>query len=131
MVGEETALLNSIQGLRGTVSARPPFPAERGYHGLPTVVNNVETLCNASFIARHGAAAYQALSPGATPGTKMICLNERFVNPGVYEVSFGITIREICEDIGGGMRDGRNAQGAPDRGAVGGHPAGVADRHPV
>lgn len=121
VVGEETALLNSIQGLRGTVSARPPFPAERGYHGLPTVVNNVETLCNAPFIATHGAAAYHALSPGATPGTKMICLNERFVNPGVYEVSFGITIREICEDIGGGMRDGRSLKALQ----IGGPLAGI------
>ena len=64
VVGEETALLNSLQGLRGTVSARPPFPAEKGYHELPTVVNNVETLCNAPFIALHGAEAYAALSPG-------------------------------------------------------------------
>ena len=83
VVGEETALLNSLQGMRGTVSARPPFPAERGYHALPTVVNNVETLCNAPFIALHGAEAYAALSPGATPGTKLVCLNERFERPGV------------------------------------------------
>ena len=63
VVGEETALLACLQGLRGTVSARPPFPAERGVHGLPTVVNNVETLCNIAFIAKHGADAYSALSP--------------------------------------------------------------------
>jgi hypothetical protein len=100
VVGEETALLASLQGLRGTVSARPPFPAERGYHGKPTVVNNVETLCNVPFIARHGAAAYAALSPDSTPGSKLVCLNERFVRPGVYEVPFGITMRAICEGLG-------------------------------
>ena len=65
VVGEETALLSCLQGMRGTVSARPPFPAERGVHGYPTVVNNVETLCNIPFIARHGADAYRALSPRA------------------------------------------------------------------
>jgi NADH:ubiquinone oxidoreductase subunit F (NADH-binding)/NADH:ubiquinone oxidoreductase subunit E len=120
VVGEETALLNSLQGLRGTVNARPPFPAERGYHALPTVVNNVETLCNAPFIARQGAEAYAALSPGATPGTKLICLNERFERPGVYEISFGITVREICESLGGGLRDGRTIKALQIGGPLGG-----------
>ncbi len=84
VVGEETALLSCLQGLRGTVSARPPFPAQRGVHGMPTVVNNVETLCNISYIASHGADAYARLSPeGATQGSKMVCFNERFANPGV------------------------------------------------
>ena len=67
VVGEETALLGSLQGLRGTVNARPPFPAQRGWHGKPTVVNNVETLCNAPYIAANGAEAYKALSPDARP----------------------------------------------------------------
>ncbi len=106
VVGEETALLSSLQGLRGVVSARPPFPAESGYHGLPTLVNNVETLCNVPFIARYGAAAYAALSPGATPGSKLVCLNERFTRPGVYEIPFGLPLRTICEDLGGGLRRG-------------------------
>ena len=74
VVGEETALLACLQGLRGTVSARPPFPAQRGLHGMPTVVNNVETLCNIPLIAREGAEAYRALSPGSpTSGTKLVC----------------------------------------------------------
>jgi NADH:ubiquinone oxidoreductase subunit F (NADH-binding)/NADH:ubiquinone oxidoreductase subunit E len=107
VVGEETALLACLQGLRGTVSARPPFPAERGVHGLPTVVNNVETLCNIAFIAKHGADAYRALSPdGATPGSKIVCFNERFAKPGAYEVPFGMTLRELCEDVAGGMASG-------------------------
>ena len=107
VVGEETALLSCLQGLRGTVSARPPFPAERGVHGLPTVVNNVETLCNVPFIAREGPAAYRALSPNATPGSKLVCFNERFVRPGLYEIPFGTSIRALCEEVAGGMRDGR------------------------
>ena len=86
VVGEETALLACLQGLRGTVSARPPFPAQRGLHGMPTVVNNVETLCNIPVVARRGAAYYAQLSPGATSGTKLVCFNERFARPGVYEV---------------------------------------------
>ena len=103
VVGEETALLACLQGLRGTVSARPPFPAERGVHGHPTVVNNVETLCNIPFIAREGASAYKALSPNGTPGSKLVCFNERFARPGAYEVPFGMTVRELCEDVAGGM----------------------------
>jgi NADH-quinone oxidoreductase subunit F len=106
VVGEETALLSSLQGLRGTVSARPPFPAERGVHGMPTVVNNVETLCNIPFIALRGAEAYRALSPDATPGSKIVCFNERFAKPGAYEVPFGLTVRELCEDVAGGMASG-------------------------
>ena len=81
VVGEETALLACLQGLRGQVSARPPFPAQRGLLGLPTVVNNVETLCNMPFIARTDAQSYRALSPGATPGSKLVCFNERFRGP--------------------------------------------------
>ncbi len=120
VVGEETALLNSLQGLRGVVNARPPFPAEKGYHSLPTVVNNVETLCNAPFIAANGAEAYAALSPGATPGTKLVCLNERFSKPGVYEVRFGTTMREICEEIGGGLVDGHAIKALQIGGPLGG-----------
>jgi NADH-quinone oxidoreductase subunit F len=120
VVGEETALLASLAGLRGAVSARPPYPAERGYLGRPTVVNNVETLCSAPFIALHGAAAYAALSPGATPGTKLVCLNGRFESPGVYEVRFGTSLREICEELGGGIRDGHALKALQIGGPLGG-----------
>ena len=122
VVGEETALLSCLQGLRGVVSARPPFPAQRGVHGMPTVVNNVETLCNIPFIARAGAGAYRALSPeGATPGSKIVCFNERFERPGAYEVPFGMTVRELCEDVAGGMRDGRTIKALQ----IGGPLAGI------
>ncbi len=120
VVGEETALLACLQGLRGTVSARPPFPAQRGLHGMPTVVNNVETLCNVPFVAARGAEAYRALSPGATPGSKLVCFNERFARPGVYEVPFGVTTRWLCEELAGGLRDGRTIKAVQIGGPLGG-----------
>jgi NADH-quinone oxidoreductase subunit F len=120
VVGEETALLACIEGLRGTVSARPPFPAVRGLYGMPTVVNNTETLANIPFIAAHGAQAYRDLSPGATPGSKLVCFNERFVKPSVYEVRFGTSIRELCEGLAGGLRDGRQIKAVQIGGPLGG-----------
>ncbi len=121
VVGEETALLACLQGLRGTVSARPPFPAQRGLHGQPTVVNNVETLCNIPLVARGGADAYRALSPiSPTTGTKLVCFNERFARPGVYEVSFGTTLRELCEVVAGGLVDGRAIKALQIGGPLGG-----------
>ncbi|MEY2441379.1 MAG: hypothetical protein QOJ46_805 [bacterium] len=128
VVGEETALLACLQGLRGTVSARPPFPAQRGLHGMPTVVNNVETLCNIPAVARVGAARYSALSPSATTGTKLVCFNERFVAPGVYEVPFGMTMRELCVDVAGGLRDGHAIKALQIGGPLGGIlPASLLD----
>jgi NADH:ubiquinone oxidoreductase subunit F (NADH-binding)/NADH:ubiquinone oxidoreductase subunit E len=120
VVGEETALLACIEGLRGTVSARPPFPAVRGLYGMPTVVNNVETLANIPFIARHDSDAYAALSPGATPGSKLVCFNERFVRPGVYEVSFGTSLRELCEGLAGGLVEGHRIKALQIGGPLGG-----------
>ena len=120
VVGEETALLACLQGLRGTVSARPPFPAQRGLHGRPTVVNNVETLCNIPFITVSGAAAYHGLSPVKTSGTKLVCFNERFERPGVYEVPFGMPVAELCEDLAGGLRDGRSIKALQIGGPLGG-----------
>jgi NADH:ubiquinone oxidoreductase subunit F (NADH-binding)/NADH:ubiquinone oxidoreductase subunit E len=121
VVGEETALLACMQGLRGTVSARPPFPAQRGLHGMPTVVNNVETLCNIPQIARDGAEAYRALSPDSpTSGTKLVCFNERFRRPRVYEVRFGTPLRELCLDLAGGLVDGHDIKALQIGGPLGG-----------
>ena len=121
VVGEETALLACLQGLRGTVSSRPPFPAERGVFGMPTVVNNTETLANIPFIAAHGAEAYAALSPATeTNGSKLVCFNERFARPTVFEVPFGMTVRELCEDVAGGLRDGRQIKAVQIGGPLGG-----------
>ncbi len=128
VVGEETALLACLQGLRGTVSARPPFPAQRGMFGMPTVVNNIETLCNIPFVAEHGAAAYVELSPGATPGSKLVCFNERFARPAVYEVRFGTPVRELCEDLAGGLVGGRTIKAVQIGGPLGGIlPASLLD----
>jgi NADH:ubiquinone oxidoreductase subunit F (NADH-binding)/NADH:ubiquinone oxidoreductase subunit E len=129
VVGEETALLACIQGLRGTVSARPPFPAERGIYGMPTVVNNIETLANIPFIATRGAEAYRDLSPATeTAGSKLVCFNERFARPSVYEVPFGISVRELCEDVAGGLRDGGTIKAVQIGGPLGGIlPASLLD----
>jgi len=128
VVGEETALLACLQGLRGTVSARPPFPAQSGLHGMPTVVNNVETLCNVPVVARDGAERYARLSPGATPGTKLVCFNERFERPGVYEVRFGTTMRELCEELAGGLVGGHAIKALQIGGPLGGIlPAALLD----
>jgi NADH:ubiquinone oxidoreductase subunit F (NADH-binding)/NADH:ubiquinone oxidoreductase subunit E len=129
VVGEETALLACVQGLRGTVSARPPFPAERGVYGMPTVVNNVETLSNIPFVAARGAEAYRALSPDSeTAGSKLVCFNERFARPSVYEVPFGMTVRELCEDVAGGLRDGHTIKAVQIGGPLGGIlPASLLD----
>jgi NADH:ubiquinone oxidoreductase subunit F (NADH-binding)/NADH:ubiquinone oxidoreductase subunit E len=121
VVGEETALLACLQGLRGTVSARPPFPAERGVHGRPTAVNNIETLANMPFIAAHGSEAYHGLSPDSeTAGSKLVCFNERFVSPTIYEVPFGMSMRELCEEVAGGLRDGRSIKAVQIGGPLGG-----------
>ena len=120
VVGEETALLACIEGRRGQVAARPPFPAAKGLYGMPTVVNNVETLANMPFVASRGADAYRALSPGATPGSKLVCFNERFVRPGVYEVRFGTSMRELCMDLAGGLVGGRELKAIQIGGPLGG-----------
>lgn len=107
--GEETALLNSIEGRRPVAMARPPFATERGLFGQPTVINNVETLVNVPWIVAHGAPAYRAQGSGSSRGTKVVSLNSLFQRPGLYEVEFGITVREIVERLGGGLRVGKLA----------------------
>lgn len=108
VAGEETALLHSMEGLRGTAAARPPYPAGRGgLYGQPTAVHNVETLSALAWIVDRGGAAYASLGTRENPGTKLVCLNERFRRPGVYEVEFGVPIAEIVERLGGGLRRGR------------------------
>jgi formate dehydrogenase iron-sulfur subunit len=87
---------------------------------MPTVVNNVETLCNIPFVALRGAPAYQALSPGATPGSKLVCFNERFARPGVYEVRFGTSMRELCEVLAGGLINHRSIKAVQIGGPLGG-----------
>lgn len=118
--GEETALLRSIEGLRGMVTARPPYPAEKGLFEKPTVVNNVETLINVPWIVAHGGAAYAAIGAGKSRGTKAVSLNELFVRPGVYEVDLGVPLRTILFDIGGGLKRGRAIKAVQIGGPLGG-----------
>lgn len=85
------------------VRARPPYPVQHGLNGLPTVVNNVETLAALPWILRHGGTAYAAMGAGSSRGTKVVSLNSLFCRPGLYEVEFGIPLREIVEGLGGGL----------------------------
>lgn len=106
--GEETALINSLEGRRANPRSKPPFPATSGVWGKPTCVNNVETLCNVPAIIAHGKEWYLGLSEGKSKdaGTKLMGFSGRVNNPGLWELPFGITAREILEDYAGGMRDG-------------------------
>jgi NADH-quinone oxidoreductase subunit F len=103
--GEETAMIASIGGNRGMPMPKPPFPAESGLDGLPTVINNVETLATVPLIVRHGADAFRALGVPGSPGTKTFALTGHVANTGLIEVPFGVTLREIIFGIGGGVTD--------------------------
>lgn len=109
--GEETALLNSLEGKRATPRAKPPFPQVSGLWGRPTIVNNVETLCNISHIAREGADWFQDLGKGSDAGTKLFGASGRVKNPGCWELPMGTSIREILIDHAGGMQDGYQLKG--------------------
>ncbi|MGL9769428.1 MAG: NADH-quinone oxidoreductase subunit NuoF [Sodalis sp. (in: enterobacteria)] len=106
--GEETALINSLEGRRANPRSKPPFPASVGAWGKPTCVNNVETLCNVPAILEHGVDWYKGITAGKSndTGTKLMGFSGRIKNPGVWELPFGITAREILEDYAGGLRDG-------------------------
>lgn len=105
--GEETALINSLEGHRANPRSKPPFPTSAGAWGKPTCVNNVETLCNVPAILEHGVDWYRGITAGKSndTGTKLMGFSGRVKNPGVWELPFGITAREILEDYAGGMRD--------------------------
>jgi NADH:ubiquinone oxidoreductase subunit F (NADH-binding) len=104
--GEESALLLSIEGRRPEVMARPPYPTAHGLFGQPTVTHNVETFASVPWIIRNGCEAYHVLGFSGSRGTKLVSLNSLFNRPGLYEVEFGIPVREIIEKIGGGLRNG-------------------------
>jgi NADH-quinone oxidoreductase subunit F len=126
--GEETALLASIEGRRGMPRLRPPYPAEHGLHGKPTLVNNVETYALVPWILRHGAEAFASLGVGQSKGTKVFALAGKVTRGGLIEVPMGITLREIIEEIGGGCAGGKRFKavqvGGPSGGCV---PAELAD----
>jgi NADH-quinone oxidoreductase subunit F len=126
--GEETALIASIEGRRGMPRLRPPYPAEHGLWGHPTSVNNVETLAVVPWIVRHGAAAHAALGTAHSRGTKVFALTGKVRRGGLIEVPMGTTIREIVEEIGGGVEEGCRFKavqiGGPSGGCV---PAALGD----
>ena len=105
--GEETALFNSIEGFRGEPRNKPPYPTESGLFGRPTLVNNVETLANVLRILPQGGAAYAAVGTERSSGPKLFCLSGHVAKPGVYEVPFGATVRELIELAGGVSGTGR------------------------
>ncbi len=109
--GEETALLNSLEGKRATPRAKPPFPQVSGLWGRPTIVNNVETLCNITHIIANGADWFKSLGRGDDAGTKLFGASGRVKNPGCWELPMGTPIREIFEDHAGGMQDGYELKG--------------------
>jgi len=98
--GEETALISSCEGLRGDPKNRPPFPAQKGYLGCPTVVNNVETLCCVAKILEQGPAWFNEYGSAGSSGTKLLSISGDCMTPGVYEIEFGITLRKVLEMVG-------------------------------
>ena len=108
--GEETALLNSLEGLRGQPRLKPPFPAIKGLFGNPTIVNNVETLMNVPFIIDKGGAWFSELGTGRSGGTRMLCVSGHVNKPGVFELPMGITFTEVINDVCGGVWKGRKVK---------------------
>ena len=122
--GEETSLLNSLEGKHPFPRNRPPFPVTHGYENLPTVVNNVETLASAPPILLHGADWYRGLGRGDHAGTKVISLSGDIARPGNYEVPIGLPLRELLDEWAGGPRPGRVVQAVTMAGLSGGFLAG-------
>ena len=104
VAGEETAALEAIEGKPAKPRKKPPFPGECGLHGKPTTVNNVETLAHVAWIARHGGAAFAAIGTAESKGTLLFTLPDEVQRPGVYEMPFGTSYRQLLQDCGGGLR---------------------------
>ena len=117
MCGEETALLNALEGKRANPRSKPPFPQVSGLWGKPTVVQNVETLCNVPHIVNHGADWFKNLSHTAEGGTKLYGVSGKVKRPGLWELPMGTTVREILEEHAGGMREGLKFRGLLPGGA--------------
>lgn len=118
--GEETALLNSIEGKRGMPRPRPPFPAVKGLWGKPTIINNVETLANVPYIIREGSAKFASIGTEKSKGTKVFALGGKVKNVGLVEVPMGTTLRELVYDIGGGIPNDKKFQAIQTGGPSGG-----------
>jgi NADH-quinone oxidoreductase subunit F len=117
--GEETALMESIEGKRGFPRLRPPYPTDSGLWGRPTVINNVETLAKVPSIIMHGPAWYNALGTSESAGTKLFAVSGSVARPGVYEMPFGMPLRHLIYDLAGGLAEGRTLVGVLTGGAAG------------
>ncbi|MCL2167444.1 MAG: SLBB domain-containing protein, partial [Clostridiales bacterium] len=126
--GEETALIASLEGERGMPRLKPPFPAQRGFWGKPTNINNVETYANVPWIVSNGGAAFAAMGTAKSKGTKVFALTGKINKGGLVEIPMGQTLREIIYNIGGGIRNGREFKavqmGGPSGGCI---PASLID----
>ena len=118
--GEETALMMSVEGKRGTPRPRPPFPAESGLFGQPTLINNVETFGNITAIIKNGGEWYSGIGTEKSKGTKVFALTGKIKNTGLIEVPMGIPLRQIVEEMGGGAPDGRKIKAVQTGGPSGG-----------
>ncbi len=118
--GEETALLNSIEGQRGMPRPRPPFPAVKGLWGKPTIINNVESLANVPFILREGAGKFASYGTEKSKGTKVFALGGKINNVGLVEIPMGTTVRDLIYDIGGGIPGGKKFKAIQTGGPSGG-----------
>ncbi len=112
-------MLESLEGKRGNPRIKPPFPAEKGVFGAPTLVNNVETLSNVPLILRHGKEWYRGYGTERSPGTKIFTVSGQVTKPGYYELEMGVTLRQIIDDLCGGMADGKTFKAALLGGAAG------------
>jgi NADH-quinone oxidoreductase subunit F len=108
--GEETGLLDALEGKRGNPRLKPPFPANQGLYQGPTLINNVETLCNAPIIIEHGAEWYRQYGEGNSTGTKIVSVSGNVQRPGNYEIALGIPVRELIYDLAGGPPEGREVK---------------------
>jgi NADH-quinone oxidoreductase subunit F/NADP-reducing hydrogenase subunit HndC len=124
--GEETALIHSMEGHRGEPTLKPPYPAEAGYLGKPTNVNNVETFANVPVIMQRGAEWFASIGTEKSKGTKVFALAGKINNVGLIEVPMGTTLREVIYDIGGGIKDGRRFKAVQTGGPSGG---GLTEKH--
>jgi bidirectional [NiFe] hydrogenase diaphorase subunit len=129
--GEETALVASVEGRRGTPRPRPPYPAEQGLWDSPTLINNVETLANVAPILRHGAGWFAAIGTEKSKGTKVFALAGRVNHTGLIEVPMGITLGEIVNEIGGGIPDGKRFKAIQTGGPSGGCIPAASSNLPV
>ena len=120
VAGEETAMMEAIEGKRATPRFKPPFPAQSGLWGKPTNINNVKTLSYVSWILEHGTESFKAIGTEKSSGTAILCLSGHIKRPGLYEVPMGVTIRQVIMDLGGGAPNGRPVKLLQTGGPLGG-----------